>query len=55
MESSRLRALGWRSRIGLREGISEAYRAFLGELVQAVPQAHSWSATGLALTFVTHR
>jgi len=29
MDSSRLRALGWRPRIGLREGIEGAYRDFL--------------------------
>ena len=29
MSSEKLRALGWRPRIGLREGIADAYRAFL--------------------------
>jgi GDP-L-fucose synthase len=29
MEGAKLRALGWRPRIGLREGIADAYRAFL--------------------------
>jgi GDP-L-fucose synthase len=31
MEGAKLKALGWRPRIGLREGIADAYRAFLGE------------------------
>ena len=36
MSSEKLRALGWRPRIGLREGITNAYMAFLeAELVQA--------------------
>jgi GDP-L-fucose synthase len=30
MSSDKLRALGWHPRIGLREGIADAYRAFLG-------------------------
>jgi GDP-L-fucose synthase len=29
MSSEKLRALGWHPRIGLREGIAHAYRAFL--------------------------
>lgn len=32
MDSSRLAALGWQSRIGLREGIADAYRHFLAEV-----------------------
>jgi len=31
LDGEKLRALGWRPRIGLREGIAEAYRAFLAE------------------------
>ena len=31
MDSSRLAALGWQPRIGLREGIADAYRHFLAE------------------------
>jgi GDP-L-fucose synthase len=31
MDSQKLTGLGWRPRIGLREGIADAYRAFLGE------------------------
>ena len=31
MDGSKLRALGWRPRIGLSEGIADAYRAFLEE------------------------
>jgi GDP-L-fucose synthase len=31
MDGSKLRGLGWRPRIGLREGIADAYRAFLAE------------------------
>lgn len=31
MDSSRLTALGWRPRIGLRDGLAEAYAAFLRE------------------------
>jgi GDP-L-fucose synthase len=31
MDGSKLSALGWRPRIGLREGIADAYRAFLAE------------------------
>jgi GDP-L-fucose synthase len=29
LDGAKLRALGWRPRIGLREGIADAYRAFL--------------------------
>ena len=32
MDSSRLAALGWQARIGLREGIADAYRHFLAEV-----------------------
>jgi GDP-L-fucose synthase len=35
MSGDRLRALGWRPRIGLREGIADAYRAFLSEREKA--------------------
>jgi len=31
MDGTKLTALGWRPRIGLREGIADAYRAFLAE------------------------
>jgi GDP-L-fucose synthase len=31
MNGDKLKALGWRPRIGLREGIADAYRAFLAE------------------------
>jgi GDP-L-fucose synthase len=31
MDGRKLRRLGWRPRIGLREGIADAYRAFLAE------------------------
>jgi GDP-L-fucose synthase len=31
MNGEKLRALGWRPRIALREGIADAYRAFLAE------------------------
>jgi GDP-L-fucose synthase len=31
MDGTKLKALGWRPRIGLREGIADAYRAFLAE------------------------
>jgi GDP-L-fucose synthase len=31
MEGTKLKALGWHPRIGLREGIADAYRAFLAE------------------------
>jgi hypothetical protein len=31
MEGTKLKALGWHPRIGLREGIAGAYRAFLEE------------------------
>jgi GDP-L-fucose synthase len=31
MNSERLHALGWQPRIGLREGLADAYRAFLAE------------------------
>lgn len=31
MSASRLKALGWRPRIGLEDGIADAYRAFLAE------------------------
>jgi GDP-L-fucose synthase len=31
LDGAKLRALGWRPRIGLREGIAGAYRAFLAE------------------------
>jgi GDP-L-fucose synthase len=31
MNGDRLKALGWRPRVGLREGIADAYRAFLRE------------------------
>jgi GDP-L-fucose synthase len=31
MDGEKLKALGWRPRIGLREGIADAYRAFLAE------------------------
>jgi GDP-L-fucose synthase len=31
MDGAKLKALGWRPRIGLREGIADAYRAFLEE------------------------
>ena len=34
MDGSKLAALGWRPRIGLREGIADAYRAFLAAGVQ---------------------
>ena len=33
MSGARLKALGWHPRIGLREGIGDAYRAFLKEYV----------------------
>jgi GDP-L-fucose synthase len=32
MSGDRLRALGWRPRIGLREGIADVYRAFLAKI-----------------------
>ena len=35
MDVSRLQALGWRSRIGLEEGLQDAYRWFLAHLSQA--------------------
>jgi GDP-L-fucose synthase len=35
MSGDRLKALGWRPRIGLREGIGDAYRAFLSECEKA--------------------
>jgi len=31
MDVSRLAALGWKARIGLREGVERTYRAFLAE------------------------
>jgi GDP-L-fucose synthase len=31
MDGSKLRALGWHPRISLREGVADAYRAFLAE------------------------
>ena len=40
MSSERLRALGWRPRIGLREGLADAYRAFLA---QDEPVEPRWS------------
>ena len=35
MDVTRLRSLGWRSRIGLQEGLHDAYRWFLAHLSQA--------------------
>jgi GDP-L-fucose synthase len=32
MDSSRLYAMGWRPRFTLREGLADAYAAFLGQL-----------------------
>ena len=34
MSAARLRAMGWSPRIGLQEGISDAYRAFLADTVR---------------------
>ena len=34
MSAARLRAMGWSPRIGLNEGISDAYRAFLADTVR---------------------
>jgi hypothetical protein len=31
MSGDKLKALGWRPRIGLRQGVADAYRAFLAE------------------------
>jgi GDP-L-fucose synthase len=32
MDGAKLAALGWRPRIALRDGIADAYRAFLAEI-----------------------
>lgn len=37
MSPARLRLLGWVPKIGLREGLADAYRAFLGEPQRIVP------------------
>jgi GDP-L-fucose synthase len=39
MSGERLRGLGWRPRIGLREGLADAYRAFLAERDGTVARA----------------
>jgi GDP-L-fucose synthase len=35
MSGDKLKALGWRPRIGLRQGVADAYRAFLAESADA--------------------
>jgi GDP-L-fucose synthase len=41
MSAEKLRALGWRPRIGLREGIADAYRAFLEDSAGSAAEAAS--------------
>lgn len=39
MDVSRLRAMGWRPRLGLEEGVAQTYRWFLANPAQARLQA----------------
>ena len=41
VDSSVLRALGWRPQVVLREGVERAYAAYCGELAAGVARGHS--------------